>query len=782
MLLICGVPTNMLYSQPRRRCSFIRIKGFVLVHMRSPEEAARAELGLNTKVEPHVSGGHEPLLASVWNEQMYQLLMARESMRRYADSMRKASTWYEKNKNVDFQGPNPMLCRFFALGRGCIFGRNCVFAHGPAPADPPPPPAHALNNVGPAVTRVPPRLVGGPANAPGTAMSGSDDLLYQQRPLLDHTPRDYRGQPPGRYPHGDGFTERRRGGTMGHDFRGAIVDCGSDRAGERDIDRVVDREGGRVEDDMLRRGVGGAGGGGGYGRSGSGGGGGGDGNRSNSRSWQPAPRAKGGARVSPYSDTGSDKNDLSMEKDRPAPRMESRGWYPAEPSDDVGDSRRQDKSPENRGFVPGGAKRAGQRRSESVGSRRGRREGANRTEQQRSESVGSRRGRREGARSRDHRDRSRSQEHHTGGKVPSRAKNGERRDSGDSYTANHSFGKTSNSRRSGSPNASWNIPSPRRHSIGRARDVHRHNNNSSDVIGSEEKHGSSPRKRNGREQEHRSSRPDKRGLRLPGDSKDVLRDADNRVRHDGQRTRPSDSENESDYDARHKTSSRGGGSRRGMRKRDKHEANGNSISDEEGSSSFSRKASGKRGDGGDRRTRQRYSMEKRARDSSLDTGERNKTKSYGPRVPASDNSRSSRGVDRDISSEAPARRKGRDFEYVQEVSTGGHVARGKKKPMAAPHTTFTVTARMGDVEPQPLATAAAVPTRFSITMPPNLNRALAGSPRFDAGGEQREEQGRHGDGDDRGRLARGGRGGGAGRERYAQPHVPRGFPKKSAWE
>lgn len=104
--------------------------------MRSPEEANRAVAGLDSRIEPHVSGGTEPLLATVWSDQTYQLLMQRDSMRRYADAIRKASTWYEKNKNIGFQGPNPMPCRFFALGRGCIFGRNCIFAHGPVVANP----------------------------------------------------------------------------------------------------------------------------------------------------------------------------------------------------------------------------------------------------------------------------------------------------------------------------------------------------------------------------------------------------------------------------------------------------------------------------------------------------------------------------------------------------------------------------------------------------------------------------------------------------------------------
>lgn len=105
---------------------------FVFVHMKYLEEAERAVVGLSGRLLPNVSAGRNvPLMAAVWREEMYQALMSRDNMRTYADSMRKASTWYEKHKNLMFEGTaeGSIPCRFFALGRGCVFGNNCEFVH-----------------------------------------------------------------------------------------------------------------------------------------------------------------------------------------------------------------------------------------------------------------------------------------------------------------------------------------------------------------------------------------------------------------------------------------------------------------------------------------------------------------------------------------------------------------------------------------------------------------------------------------------------------------------------
>ena len=123
--ILTGIPGACLHVHT---CT----QGFVFVHMKYLEEAERAVAGLSGELLPHISAGPNiPLFAEVWSEEMYQALMTRENMRTYADSMRKASTWYEKHKNAGFDGRTgaSMTCRFFALGRGCVFGRNCVFIH-----------------------------------------------------------------------------------------------------------------------------------------------------------------------------------------------------------------------------------------------------------------------------------------------------------------------------------------------------------------------------------------------------------------------------------------------------------------------------------------------------------------------------------------------------------------------------------------------------------------------------------------------------------------------------
>lgn len=102
----------------------------MFVHMRSLDEAARAVAGLDGRVVQVVAkDANIPLRAAVWREEIYQALMARDNMRRYADSVRKASTWFEKHKDSVFRPGDDIRCRFYAMGRGCIFGHSCVFRH-----------------------------------------------------------------------------------------------------------------------------------------------------------------------------------------------------------------------------------------------------------------------------------------------------------------------------------------------------------------------------------------------------------------------------------------------------------------------------------------------------------------------------------------------------------------------------------------------------------------------------------------------------------------------------
>lgn len=129
----CPYPVLLATSSP----TFFQ--GFVFVHMKSLEEASRAVTALDCSEMPHLSGAPATLAAAIWREDLYQALMSRENMRIYADSMRAASTWYEKQTKSgvsELQAKVP--CRFFALGRGCIFGKNCGFSHNEGlPQQPP---------------------------------------------------------------------------------------------------------------------------------------------------------------------------------------------------------------------------------------------------------------------------------------------------------------------------------------------------------------------------------------------------------------------------------------------------------------------------------------------------------------------------------------------------------------------------------------------------------------------------------------------------------------------
>lgn len=169
--------------------------------MKSIEEASRAVAGLNGQVMPHVSpqvshpGPPPPrLVAAIWREEHYLALMSKENMRAYADSMRKASTWYERQTKsgfLDARGER-MPCRFFALGRGCIFANNCGFSHE---REPPPYVRGPVNThssaggpgFGPPLSK-PQRLLPSPAFEPGSdARVGVPPLSYRQEriPVLD---------------------------------------------------------------------------------------------------------------------------------------------------------------------------------------------------------------------------------------------------------------------------------------------------------------------------------------------------------------------------------------------------------------------------------------------------------------------------------------------------------------------------------------------------------------------------------------------------------------------
>lgn len=168
----------------------------------------RAVAGLSGKLVPHVTEQLDhKLSASVWSENAYQELMAKDNMRWYADSIRRASTWYEKHKNVGFVGPagDPLPCNFFALGRGCMFGRNCVFRHDSAPpqhntaggslvgigvppsmATPPPPLRPAGGLVRPGTGRV---TVGTAHNQPYSQLRVPVRSHHEQSPTLTFVPK-----------------------------------------------------------------------------------------------------------------------------------------------------------------------------------------------------------------------------------------------------------------------------------------------------------------------------------------------------------------------------------------------------------------------------------------------------------------------------------------------------------------------------------------------------------------------------------------------------------------
>lgn len=196
--------------------------------MKSIEEALRAVAGLQDKIVPHVSpqvnnhAGPPPprLVASIWREEHYLALMSKENMRAYADTMRKASTWYERQTKSGFMDTRGerMPCRFFALGRGCIFGNACGFSHEMGPPPYPRGPANTHGSAGgPGFDQPlpkPQRLLPNPAFEPGPdARAGVPPLSYRQEripvlalhgqsPTLTFVHRDETDSRPGHGPQG----------------------------------------------------------------------------------------------------------------------------------------------------------------------------------------------------------------------------------------------------------------------------------------------------------------------------------------------------------------------------------------------------------------------------------------------------------------------------------------------------------------------------------------------------------------------------------------------------
>lgn len=773
-------------------------QGFALVHMRSHEEAARAVSGINHKFAPHVSAGDEPLVADVWDEETYQNLMMRDNLRQYADSMRKASSWYEKHKNDPFPGSDvPSPCRFFALGRGCIFGRNCIFTHAAIPG-----PALINNGAGdpagvpiapPGEDLLPPRPVGGPLNlAGGPRPIMRAGVVFEEPPRnvnrgppvplptnehLRHAPQDViRGPPPRPHPFGVGV-EGGSGANPGDNQGGAF--------GRRDLPGHLGQQQQQARPDRrgVMRGQEMVAGDGGRGV----GVGGGTADRP---PWQPDER---GRRVPPHANIGGVLNrreehlagrgpprpmqENRVKREPQSPVENDRGWHPANtrtPGVNVGHDGRHhfpgNHPDQDRGYVDGD-------------------DGPSRiVKQRRTESIDSRRGHRDSPWLAEPRARSRSNDRRAGQILPSRVNRG--RDGGGGVDQSRSF-------------EGGGFDNKRGHAMVR----NERRRSESLVFGSEEERGYS----HGKDDRD----PDRRGRRRSPVSagRGYQRERVDRQRHEGDREhrrRAADS-NDSEDGARGSTTNRrgiqlGNGGERGRRGHDKGEDFG---SDNDDAGSFSRR-NRKRND----RDRGQYGNDDHddLRSSSQDSDGGRRSWGYG-------SSRGSRGTaankragstkkkrgrgekDDDNSDDEEENRKGRtkgktktrreiDSSQLEErrrrrsrnsyvddtvddedvVSHTGSSSRKKSNstPFAEafteplpPKTTFTVTAKVCDkpskqlqLQPQSPPPIAVPPTTFAITMPDDLNWALSASQREND--EQERQQGNWSRvGDERGPGGRG---------------------------
>lgn len=754
--------------------------------MRSHEEATRAVDGISSTVRPEVSAGKDPLLASVWDEQTYRILMMRDNLRQYADNMRKASSWFEKHKHIGGEGPEGRsTCRFFALGHGCIFGLNCKFAHGAIPrfaaivngaAGVPPP---GIVAAAPALPL--PRPLGGTANAPrGQLPIVADGEVYRSPPsdinrgqlprdgIHGHPPPDLnrgkpppeinRGQPPQEVPRGQPpylhvgkAAERGSGGGSGafgnHDVSGRPnhPQHQSNHGIIRDQEMPV--RGG--EGDTRREGPEG-------------------------RPWQPEER---GRRVTPHSDIKNTNNGASnylANRGRPhpagAPRrdsrsgdrhLESRGWYPDEAPVPRGDMehgsryRHQGRSPEQtREYSGGGSaiigrpKHPAERRSNGSGdSRRKRHDSLQKT-----------------------RRRSRSDDRQVSSHL-----NGRRDRVGDPA-------RSESSERGGG-----SVRRGRSSSMQRQRHASRrgyHGRSNSFVFGSEEEFGvhrqndiqdRSDGRRRGRSRSagrgYRGDRSDRAERETTGGnrhtSEDSYHDGRSRTNNDrggvaggrGGRERKGGEGRGKGKEYREESEDRDSTSKRnGKRKEREHRSYGGKTaaeddddesspspeyrggrhegyrqSDRSGGASPDIKRHKGRSGGGDERGR-RDRGEKRIRDdrgkhSRPEHRQRNRRNSY----------------DDDGDESADDSEAGISHHSAKRTTQAPRVFAATAAVAPMPKTTFTVTASAADLPqqrqplPQPQPPPVEVPTtRFSITMPPSIGHALVGSPLYPEGERERE--------------------------------------------
>lgn len=702
--------------------------------MRSHEEAARAVKGLTSKVRREVSAGQEPLLASVWDEQTYRILMMRDNLRQYADNMRKASSWFEKHKHTNGMGPEGRLpCRFFALGHGCIFGVNCKFAHGMNLRGPPV--VNGAAGVPPSASAAVPgpvRPMGGMTIPHRTLHPTPADGEVNRPPLRGvdggQPPEDARnGPPPPLYPRGGGAGER-----------GGRSDAFGGRGGpSRPLNPQHHGNHGMVRDPGTVVNEGGSG----MGRGQEGG-----------RTWLPEDRER---RVLPNSDidkarhNGRDEymaergpphavevprremRDRSHGDDR---RPEHRGWHHGEPPAHRGDAgqgiryRSEELPPhQSQGYPDGSGGRGGRSRHPA--------------ERKVTASIDSR-GRRRDSPRREMRTQSHSPErappHMNGirGGRDAQRKGGDlaRGGSGSKGHPGHhdrsdilifgseeEFGSRSRSDRRDRDGRRWRgrSPSGKRGYRGDGRERAERESRNRDGRGwrnrgrdGESTGGTSGRERGGKVRDRSRDYNDRKAKKSTSKTKGKIRK--NRRQRYGKNDSDSDFDSDSDSDERSSSPfSRGG---RDDRYRDFRTQR--NVSD--------RGYRGKRNsddeqDDRDRHQERRNKSAKRARSDSSERGRperrpRNRRDSYNAEPNSEDD---------------------------DAASISRSHASSKKRTFAAPSaapaaaTTFTVTANAVDLPPNrqslPLVPAAPVevpPTRFSITVPPSMQYALARSPRF----------------------------------------------------